>query len=127
MKTFLLALVFSFSAFAFADDYVINSDGGIDLTALSSVIIQAGGDGPMLLQTQNTSDIDIFAGGNIVLFPQYGTLIAVNLQIYPTTSDCNSATAGSFNYVAGDSGVPDQLQVCLKAADDTYSWKNVSF
>lgn len=114
--------------------------GGFNVLSGSSVIIQAGGNGNMLLST-NASDIDIESGGDVVLMPLnsgwidvYGDTLFVatdnGLLLVPHSSSapsCDSSRAGTLFYSAGGTGVADQLQVCMKAADDTFSWKNVSF
>lgn len=41
------------------------------------------------------------------------------------TGTCNASTAGTMQYVAGASGVADQLSMCLKSSANTYSWKVV--
>lgn len=48
----------------------------------------------------------------------------VQLRSQPQ-SICDADHRGQFNYVAGSAGVKDIVQVCAKAADDSYSWRAV--
>jgi hypothetical protein len=113
--------------------------GGFNVFSGSSVQITAGGNGNMLLSTNN-ADIDINSGGEVVLSPAAGHWVDIygdgvfvgssnGLQLAPSAAapTCSSSFQGTLYYQAGASGVADQLQVCMKAADDTFSWKNVSF
>src|SRR5271169_6156195 len=38
---------------------------------------------------------------------------------------CSSSIRGRFWYVAGGSGVKDSVEVCAKAADDTFAWRTI--
>ena len=114
--------------------------GGLNLTSGNSVQISAGGNGGFSLSTAG-ADIDISpTGGDVVLtagsnnyVDAYGDSLYVatqyGLQLSPQAAapTCSSSRRGTLYYLASAGGVADQLQVCVKAADDTYSWQNVSF
>lgn len=121
-----------------ADDLTMQSAQGLNLVAGSSVFVTAGGDGPMVLSTSNTSDIDLNAGGSVVVatgsgYPLY--VFAESIQAYTdhglqlsqtgAQPTCDSTRRGTIWYEASGTGVADILQLCAKTAGDTYAWRSL--
>lgn len=119
------------------DSLTVQAGNGLNLLSGSSVQIQAGNDGYIGISTSNTSDIDIMAGGNVVLWAlnyqviTYGESALIQtdhgLQIQPNSTQpvCDSTRRGLLFYVNGDTGVADSLQVCAKLSDDSYAYRPV--
>lgn len=70
-------------------------------------------------------------GGDIVLTPGGGS-VSGNVQVNGAlklsslaAGTCDATKAGTMQYVAGASGVADQLVMCMKSSANTYSWKLV--
>jgi hypothetical protein len=40
-----------------------------------------------------------------------------------STPECDAAHRGQLNYVAGGQGIKDGVQICTKAADESYGWR----
>lgn len=106
--------------------------GGLNLISGNSVQIQSGGDGGISIATQNTSSITLdSAGGSTVVVGDSMAVFTLNgLQLYQwaaSTPTCNEGRRGTLYFSPNGEGVADTLQVCMKAADESFSWKTVSF
>ena len=113
-----------------SDDALQVQSGSIALVSGSEVLIQSGGDGAFLIQSSNTSDITVNAGGNVVLWPgagDFATVVYSGLQISPQSAQptCDASHRGTIYYNAADTGVEDTVVICVKHADDTYSWSDM--
>jgi hypothetical protein len=62
------------------------------------------------------------SGDSDVLGRLDATGVKLKTQVAPT---CDSAHRGMLNYTAGGAGVKDSVEVCAKAADDSYAWRVV--
>ncbi len=115
--------------------------GGVNITAGSSVQISSGPNGAFILNSAPDASINVNSGGDLMLAGAggyygvyaYGESLQVvtdhGLRLVPQAAapTCDSSHRGTIYYVASDTGVADQLQVCMKLVDDTYSWLSVSF
>lgn len=112
-----------------SDNLTVTAAGGLNLIAGSSVQIQAGTDSPLSLSTTSGNDIDVNAGGNLVVFPGagYTTQLVDGVQLYQLSAQpiCNDSRRGMITYVSGGAGTADHVQACMKADDDSYAWVNV--
>jgi hypothetical protein len=143
MKTLIFVLVLAFSTNIHAQtvtgtdfaaptgDYVtLESDTGVNIQG-GSVQIQAHGSGTMLLSTEGYNDINLSSDANVMLFPHNGgavvTVDGIQMQQLSTQPTCGPGTDLLIFPLPGGTGVADQLQICKKADDDTYSWQNLSF
>jgi hypothetical protein len=48
---------------------------------------------------------------------------SVDFVPYTTSSTCDRAHGGMFNYVSGEAGVKDTVRVCAKAGNGTWAWR----
>jgi hypothetical protein len=52
------------------------------------------------------------------------SVLAPLVQLKPSsTLKCDAGRRGQLNYVAGAQGVKDAVQICMKAADESYGWR----
>jgi hypothetical protein len=56
--------------------------------------------------------------------PKFIVTPAMRLEA-SSTPKCDAAHRGQLNYIAGGRGVKDIVQICTKAADDTYDWRAI--
>jgi hypothetical protein len=71
-----------------------------------------------------TANIKFYAGGNaagdfVVGVDQYGLRLTPEAAAQPT---CTSGIKGQLYYKPGGAGVSDTIEMCMKAAADTYGW-----
>lgn len=56
----------------------------------------------------------------------FTNIVAEMLQLQSSSSvKCDHAHRGQLNYIAGEKGQKDALQICMKAADESYGWRVV--
>jgi hypothetical protein len=71
-------------------------------------------------KTQKWS-IDSFSGT-----ATFANVVAEMLQLENNSGvKCDHAHRGQLNYIAGEKGQKDVLQICMKAADESYGWRLV--
>jgi len=71
-------------------------------------------------KTQKWS-IDSFSGT-----ATFANVVAEMLQLENNSGvKCDHAHRGQLNYIAGEKGQKDVLQICMKAADESYAWRLV--
>lgn len=56
----------------------------------------------------------------------FTSVVAGTLQLQKSSNvKCDGAHRGQFNFIVGEKGQKDILQICMKSADDSYAWRTV--
>jgi hypothetical protein len=100
--------------------YALGFSGSLSPASLTGITADHSGTDPNLY-LQSASGAVQAKEANVVV----ASMSANGVQVVSSTSTCSSTAGGTFNYVAGATGVKDTVQVCAKDASNTYAWRTI--
>ncbi len=108
------------------DSMVVNSAGGLNLNALTSIQINSGSGYQFIMQSASGSDMNLNSGGNVVLWPSdtYQVIVygGLTLNSFDTQPACGPGFVGTFWYQQSIDTSPDTLSICMNTGSYTYAW-----